>query len=293
MEFGPVTLLFLLVVFAAGTAAMLLMMGKWLDLTGYKYKMETQRNAMNFAQLIVSNSPIVEGNGQPNKLILDEREFWKLNEYSDYRQSPDPAADDWRIEWENYTDFLDYDHDLKIIAFDPGLDGIYGTDDDDEHDWELHNIIFKAESECYPKRIVGVIDLPVLVNMSGNYRPGVVIVNLTRTPLSELSFWLSQAFIRAAWDDYWMLYPDTTTYTVYIPLDPQITGVSINKDMKRVCMSVDATIACKNFIIKEKTYPSDEDITFELNGNLVHTGRCLNLEISVESGKVSVLYLPM
>lgn len=290
IELGPSTLLLLLILFAAGTAVMLIIMGKWLDLTGYRYKIETQRNAMNLAQLIVTNSPVVKiDNGQPNKLILDAD---KLDEYEKYAKigwSPNDMTPE-RTNWENCCDFLDSDHNFTVH------DVVTGKN------WTMGNLVFNTNSNCYSERVVGFADLPVVISKDGDNHPGVAVVELMETPLSDLSFWLSQAFIRAYWDDYWNLFPEANEYDVSVPLDPEIRSVSIYENQKRICTNLDKngdnivdTVVCKNFVYYTST-SSGSSITFTKDPSLIYTGSCLNVGIKVTrdrtTGKsiVSIIY---
>jgi len=276
-ELGPSTLLLLVILFAGGTAVMLVMMGKWLDLTGYRYKMETQRNAMNLIQLIVSNSPVVkEVTDQPDKLILDAK---KLDDYESDASIGTETPSDRRKGWENYTDFLDFDHNFTVHDLVTGKN------------WTIGNLVFKDMSDCYPRRIRGFADLPVVVSQDGDNHPAVATVRLMRTPLSDLSFWLSQAFIRAYWDDYWNLFPEEDEYTVNIPLDPEIKRVSIDVNQKRICTHLDNIVICKNFIFKDKT-SSGNPIVWSPDDGLTHTGDCMNVVITVTKNREVIILYP-
>jgi len=276
MELGPTTLLLLVILFAAGTAVMLIIMGKWLDLTGYRYKMETQRNAMNLIQLIVSNSPVVKiVADQPDKLILDAD---KLDEHVANAGIGTETPSYQRGRWEGCCDFLDFDHNFTVHDIEIGKN------------WTIGNLVFKTESECYPRRVHGFADLPVVVSHDGDNHPGVAVVRLTRTPLSDLSFWLSQAFMRAYWDDYWDLFPEVNEYKVNVPLDPEIKKVSVDENQKRICTHLDKDpyddidiVVCKNFVFKEET-SSGNPISF-VKRDLTHTGECMNAIITVRSSR--------
>ncbi len=278
MELGPTTLVLLVMLFAAGTAFMLILMGKWLDLTGYRYRMDTQRNAMNLVQLIVSNSPVVkEGTGQPDKIILNADE---LDDYVTDANIGTETPSDHRVEWEDCCDFLEFDHNFTVHDIETG------------ENWTIGNLVFKVESDCYPKRVQGFADLPVVVSQDGENHPGIAVVRLMRTPLSDMSFWLSQAFIRAYWDDYWDLFPEAGEYKVLVPLGPEIRKVSIqdvDNDNKRICTHLDNIVVCKNFIYKAKT-SSEAVIKWIPDPNLVTDG-CINVAITVtDDRKVIFLY---
>ena len=276
MELGPVTLILIVILFAAGTAVMLIIMGKWLDLTGYRYKMETQRNAMNLIQLIVSNSPVVKKvSDQPDKLVLDADE---LDSYMINANIGTETPSDQRKEWEDCCDFLDFDHNFTVHDLVTG------------ENWTIGNLVFNTQSECYTKRIQGFADLPVVVSHNGDNHPSVAVVRVMRTPLSDLSFWLSQAFIRAYWDDYWELFPETDEYTVIVPIDPEIQRVSIDVDNKRICTHLDSVTVCKNFIFLDTTFYGDP-INWNPDDGLIISG-CTDVPITVERSprRVSITY---
>jgi len=253
MELGPTTFLLLIILFAIGTAVMLITMGKWLDLTGVRYKMDTQRNAMNLIQLIVSNSPIVSVDGQPKKIILDANE---LDNYEMDASIGDENPSDRRKEWEECCDFLNFDNNFTV------------HDVVTDREWTIGNLFFKVNSDCYPDRKSGFADLPVVISTGSENHHGSAVLELMQTPLSDLSFWLSHSFMRAHWDDYWELFPEEKTYSVNIPLDPEIIEVSIDETNQRICTHVDKNgdgnediVICKNFVYKDKTL-SGSDITF-------------------------------
>jgi len=189
----PVNFILLLAMFAVGAAVLLLMAGKWLDITGYKYKMETQRNAMNLLQLIVSNSPIVKRDlsNEPIKLVLDAHE---LDDYQNRAGIGTESPSDERKKWEMCCDFLDFDYNFTVHNLETKENRTIG------------NLIFNPLSDCYPLRVIGFADIPIVIDVDGRNHPAVATIEMTRTPLSELSFWLSQAFVRASWDVYWDVY---------------------------------------------------------------------------------------
>jgi hypothetical protein len=273
-ELGPSTLLLLLILFAAGTAVMLIIMGKWLDLTGYRYKIETQRNAMNLVQLIVSNSPVVKKiTDQPDKLILDADKLDNYEEYAKIGWSPSemtPERENYRKSWEDCCDFLDFDHNFTVHDIVTG------------ENWTIGNLVFKEMSECYPQRVMGYADLPVIISKNNENHHGVAVVRLMKTSLSDLSFWLSEAFMMAYWKDYWDLFPELTDYAVTIPLDPEIKKVSIHDvddNNKRICTHLDNIVVCKNFVYKQTTSTGDT-IGFKKDP-IPYTGDCMKVTITV------------
>ncbi len=252
MELSLTTIFFLVVAFAVGAAILLFMIGQWLDLTGIRYKMESHRNALNLLQLMVSNSPLVERDmyGRPNKLILEET---ALDAYEN------PGYDMYDInnlddELHKCCQFLDFDYTITVG------DNVTGRR------WNIADLPFKEDSECYPDRFIGYADMPVVIhNTSGFYNPGFIEITLVKTTLSDLSFWLSHSFIRT--DPDW---PESMAYfvgeyekkvEVMVPIDPEIIQVVVNKtgvNPETVCMEFSSgRIACKRFVTSDATLDSD------------------------------------
>lgn len=222
MELSLQTIFFLLVTFAVGAAVMLYMIGHWLDLSGYRYKMETQRNALNILQTIVSNSPLVYRgpNNEPDKLILDQG---MLGVYTNINMTDenDLLTNPWRIIWKDCCEFHDLQYKLTVMDV---VDGIV---------WSIGDIPFNEESDCYPKRDIAHADMPVIIYRSDKtHHPGFINITMTKTPLSDLSFWLSQAFVRASWTGQNLF---NTTFEVVVPTDPEIRDVEIDRTTGLVC----------------------------------------------------------
>jgi len=276
----PVNFIILLAMFAVGAAVLLLMIGRWLDMEGIKYKMETQRNAMNIMQILVSNSPVVkrDSSNVPMKLTLDGEELdrYQINAgIGTEVVTPDSERDIW----EKCCDFLDFDYSFTV------------RDLETDEEWTISNLIFKQDSVCYPQRVRGFVDLPVVIYKDGRRDPGVAVVEMIRTPLSELSFRLSQAFLRASWDKYWEVYSDQPYY-VKIPLDPEIDCVRLvetdcSDNYGRVCVRLtDGREACKMFVCENGV----NGVTFDQNSNYDFTGSCFDVSITVRRGEVSIIY---
>lgn len=276
MELSLTTIFFLVVAFAVGAAVLLFMIGQWLDLTGLRYLMESHRNALNLLQLIVSNSPLVERDiyGRPNKLILEEAGLDGLNsyEYPGYDMYDVNNLDD---KLHDCCQFLDFDYKITVI------DNVTGRK------WNIGDIPFKAESDCYPDRFVGYADMPVVIHrISGSYNPGFINITLVKTPLSDLSFWLSQSFIRADWPESITLFTGEfeKMSEIMVPVDPEINTVTIDKTAETVCMEFSSgRTACKKFITSSATL--DPDPT-----TLTVTGDCYNVWIvtDIEYQEVTV-----
>ena len=220
MELSLPTVLFLLISFAVGTAIVMFMISQWLDLTGLRYKMESQRNAINLLQLIVSTSPIVYRDPyfEPSKIILDADELEKYDGFDMYDQT------NFGDEWYECCVFPDYDYEINVIdlSIDPPLI------------WYISSIPpFRTDSGCYPKRIKSYADMPVVIYKDGEYHPGFINITLTKTPLSDLTSWLSQALVRASWDSYEELFSGEeeegeAEFEIKVRLDPEIESGSID-----------------------------------------------------------------
>ena len=73
----PMHYVVMFVIFSFVGAVFYLLLVRWLDLTGFKYELITQRNAIDLIQLIVTSSPIVkrDSNNEPIKLVLDKAQL--------------------------------------------------------------------------------------------------------------------------------------------------------------------------------------------------------------------------
>lgn len=284
----PVNFVILLAIFAMGAAVFLLMIGKWLDVTGIKYKFETQRNAMSLSHLIVANSPIVkrDSNNEPLKLILDGE---KLDEYENTadigKETLVPGSN--RDIWERCCDFMNFDYNLTVHDIVTG------------ENWTMGNLIFDQLSDCYHKRVRGFSDLPVVIENDGRKDAGVAIVDMSSTPVSDLSYWLSQSFLRASWNEYWSVYSGESEYIVKVPLDGEIgcikfidtnpadTHADCINNYGRVCVILnDGRESCKNYVC-------DSSIVFNQNGAHSFMGDCFDVIITSERGSpnsVNIFY---
>jgi hypothetical protein len=276
MELSLSTVFFLLVAFAVGAAIIMFMIGQWLDLTGVRYKMESQRNALNLIQLIVSTSPLVYRDPylEPNKLILDVK---KLNDYNNFDMYDQVNFGGSRYKnWNNCCIFPDYDYE------------IYVYDLNDRSNWHINPMPqFKTDiqSQCYPKRVISYADLPVIIRYeNGEHHPGFINITLTKTPLSDLSSWLSQGLVRVSpeWNSYKNIF--NTSFEITVLLDPEIKSGSIDKS-NGVCLTFrdSGVTKCKQF--------QTTDATLEASpiSNSISTS-CYKLKITIdpENNKVVV-----
>jgi len=289
IELPVMSFVILLGLFAIIAAMMIMIMGRWFDLTGTKYNLITQRNAMDLIQLIVTNSPLTERDpsGKPLKLILNAT---LLDIYESNAGTGTRVLSSERKTWEDCCDFLDFDYNLTVH------DLVMSKN------WTIANLIFKRDSECYPARIMGAGDVPVAIDEDGKRNPGVAVVTMMRTPLSDLSFWLSQAFLRASWGDYWTVFSSEESYTVIVPLDPgesstdqegikcvNISDPDINDNYKRICVKLnDDREVCKSFYYDKNIEESGN--FFQYKDNKMVSGQCFNVVILTERNYVSVFY---
>jgi len=315
----PMYYIIILAMFAIGAGSIFIIMVKWLDLTGFKYELITQRNAMDLSQLIVSNSPLVkqDSSGEPIKLVLDVN---KLNDYETHAGIgiEHITPDSEREKWEKCCDFLDFDYRFTVHKFKKENGDVVP-----DQTWTMSNLIFDRTSNCYIPRIMGVGDVPIVIYENGERHPGVAIVEMTKTPLSDLSFWLSQGFVRAGWNEYWAVFSSEESYGVTIPLDPEIECVKIldpdpGDNYQRVCVFLRKRCvgeyeckrytspgectshencdwinsiekACKNFVfmsIDDEGRP----ITFDEDNNKMMSEECFNVDIIVKRNEVKISY---
>lgn len=283
MEIAPSTFVLLLCVIAAGFATTLVAMDMWYEMAGFRYTMETQRNAMNHIQFIVSNSPIVEQKiDEPNKLAIDSNVFDSY--YTKFEIDNPSNPSDEHKSWEECCDFYDFDHNLTLVDLSESV----------PIEKEFGNLVFKQNSTCYFKRVKGYADVPVSIHEDDKYNPGLAFVEVMRTPLSDLSFSLSQAFMRAGWEDYWTVFTEESTYSMLVPLDPEIKQILINEGENRICACLNydcsdpaATIVCKLFYY-------DPAVDFEkCEIDVTSTTGCFNSRVTVKKGTpncVEIIY---
>jgi hypothetical protein len=277
----PVSFILILAMFALGAAILLLMIGRWLDITGIKYKFETQRNAINLLQMLVSNSPVVKRDSanMPLKLVLDGE---KLNEYQNNAGIGMENIVPWgdRDVWERCCDFLDFDYNFTVH-------NIITSEN-----FTIGNMIYNQLSDCYPQRVIGISDIPIVIDKNGRGDAGVATIKMIRTPLSELSFWLSQAFVRASWEEYWSVYSKESDYYVKIPLDPEINCVIIDSNdcvnnYGRVCVVIKEY---SNYRESCKMFTCDNSVTFTTDWNHPTTGGCFDVLIRSQEDGVNIFY---
>jgi hypothetical protein len=319
----PMHFVLIFVMLAILGAIIYMLLLRWLDLTGFKYELVTQRNALDLMQLITTNSPIVKRNpdGEPIKLVLDKAQ---LDSYATNANIGTETPSEQRQKWEACCDFLDFDYELTIHKLKEE-----GEDIVEDESWTISNLIFDRSSDCYVTGINGIADLPVVIDEDGERDPGVAILRMTRSPAADLSFWLSQALLRAEWKDYWEIFASDCeendeddlkicTYEIKIPLDPEVKCVKIDKNNKRVCIYLredrctgdpgckyfsytnidscennNANLDCSWISEKKgvcKDFVGKSNMLDLSNGNNRMGENCYYILIKIERGKVSVAY---
>jgi hypothetical protein len=220
---------------------------------------------------------------EPNKLVLSSD---KLSTYIKDPSSLQTPPTKERTEWENCCDFLDYDYNLNV------MDIISKTN------WTMKSLVFKQYSSCYPDRPVGIAEMPVVISYPGGRKnPGIATLNLSRTSLSELSFWLSQAFARASTQPgYGDAFPDADQlYQVTVRLDSEITDVVIDQNKHRVCVGIPRLFDPETETYRPKLYCKSfaylPNIGLNVKGWYAQGNPCRDVVISSSYGSVNVTYM--
>jgi len=215
------TIFAIILAFAVITASMLLVTGRWVDIQGFRYKLDAQRYAMDLLNLILSNSPLVERyESEPLRLVLNKE---KLDTYArgvNSYGSENPGEK--RTFWEKNFDPLEFDYNFTVVDLENG------------NYWTISNLYFDLNSECYPEsmRVSAGVDLPVVISYGKEKHPGKASLYLQKTPLSELTFLVSQAMYRAKKSD--------EKFLRGLRIDKRnVKDIIFIKDQNRVCMDVD------------------------------------------------------
>ncbi len=217
-------ILFAIIAGAAFAAVLLFVTAKFLDIQGYRYQLDAQRYAIDILNLIISNSPIVERfpNEEPNRIILSSE---KLDEYE--WKPWDPCCDSSMVDsntrrkyWEKNFEVLEFEYHLTV------------EDLVNKMSWTISNLYFN-ETECYHRtmRVSARADVPVAISYGKEKHPGKATLTLKKTPLSQLAFFLSEAFLRAEEAKNF----EDRNYVREVVIDKDyITRVSVNGN--RICI---------------------------------------------------------
>lgn len=211
---------------------LLFVLDRYLDMRVVSYTADAQRHATNLLNLIL-NSGITK-----EKLIIDESKFRDYYESDWYSYL---MSDRNRKEWEENYEIVEYDYNFSVKEF--------GAE---KH--EFGNLIFNMDDSCYfdYQRIRGYAEMPVSVYYkSGDvYNPGIANLTLMKTPLSELSFWISQSALRLEKG-----YDEEVLKS--IRTGPEVTSIAFKKETDNtniICMSINNKWACKQF------YPGSSNV---------------------------------
>lgn len=203
----------------------LLVLDKYLDMRVIAYSGDATRQATNLLHAILTSSPIVEGGNYitKEKLVLNDEYLMKY------------SGNKWFNRWEEWEDYniLEYDFDLSVMELNIPLK------------YEFRNLVFDMNDECYLdyQRIKGYAEMPVSIHggteSNPQYRPGIASLTLMRTPLSELSFWISQSSLR-------MREGHDAELLKSIRVGPEVKHIKIDNSGE-LCMRVDGSTVCKHF----------------------------------------------
>jgi hypothetical protein len=202
---------------------------RYLDMRVVSYTADAQRHATNLLHLVL-NSEITK-----EKLIIDEDKF-KIYYDSDWYSYM--MSDVNRKEWEKNYEIIEYDYNFSVKEF--------GKSSVEKH--EFGNLIFDMSlSPCYfeYQRIKGYSEMPISVydKSDDSYIPGIASLTLMKTPLAELSFWISQSALRVE-----EKYDDEVLKSIRV--GPEVNSIIFKKETDNsglLCMSVKDKWACKHF----------------------------------------------
>jgi hypothetical protein len=207
-------------------AILLFVLDRYLDMRVVSYTADAQRHANNLLHMLLNSEKITK-----EKLIVNKDELEDYNEKNWFL----PLMSDERKTWEEDNEILEYDYNFSITEFGKSVE---------KH--QFGNLIFDMESQCYHEyqRIKGYSEMPISVYDEDydEYIPGIAILTLMKTPLAELSFWISQSALRLekGYDD---------EILKSIRLGNEVSSIILKKedDKGLVCMNVRDKWACKHF----------------------------------------------
>jgi len=223
------TLIVVVVSYAILIAVLLFVLDKYLDLRVVSYTTDTTRQATNLLHLILTSSSIAE-----DKLVIKESEI-DSTDYTEEMWLAYPITET-KKHWMTYYDILEYDFNFSVSS--GGWEKQFG------------NLIFDMTSMCYRdyQKIKGYAEIPASLYYRGFDVSVPAIANLTLmiSPVSELSFWISQTSLRIEEE-----YDSELLKT--IQLGPEVSMVKIqdkSDEMSNtgiVCMNVSDNWVCKYF----------------------------------------------
>ena len=256
---------------AIGVAIIFLFFGKFVDVKVMKFELEEAREALNLLQTISTSSDLLvkDSNKQPIKLMFDKK---ILDEYNS--KSPNEGI----FYEEKCCNAIEYDYNLEF------------TDLKTDDKWSYGNLKFDLSSECYS--VVSLnqkvkTQMPVNICEDGKCDFATASIELARTPLSELAFWISQVCLRQ----------ESVIKT--IPFDQNsVKGIKIDTDKKEVCVSLNTgDVICKKIYCGTGIQVEGEDTYWSptlINGGrqITASTKCFNAIVNSTSEGIVHVKIP-
>jgi hypothetical protein len=167
-------------------------------------------------------------------LIIDKS---KLRDYAEVEWFSYPMSNE-RDTWEKACEIPEYDYNFSVKGF-------------NGEKYQFGNLIFNMGNmgdKCYfeYQKIKGYIEMPVSVYDDNHnlYTPGIASLTLMKTPLAEISFWISQSSLRLEKG-----YDDEVLKSVRV--GPEVKSIKIDRN-GIICMGVNSysALACKRFYVE-------------------------------------------
>jgi hypothetical protein len=202
-------------------AILFIFLTKFIDLKVVKLELQESRDALNLLQTISTSSELLvkDSANQPLKLMFDKS---MLDKYS--KKSPDEGI----FYDEKCCNSVQYDYNLQFADLKTGSK------------WSFGNLKYDLSSQCYSVADMNIkvsAQMPADICSNGKCDFSTVNIEMARTPLSELAFWISEVCLRK----------DNVTKTVPFDQD-SMKGIKIDINKKEVCTSLqDGERVCKKF----------------------------------------------
>jgi hypothetical protein len=224
---------------------LLFVLDRYLDMRVVSYTADAQRQANNLLNYLLNNRIITK-----EKLIIDKS---KLRDYAEAEWFSYPMSNYIeRDTWEKNCEIPEYDYNFSVKGF-------------NGEKYQFGNLIFNMGDKCYfeYQKIKGYIEMPISVYDSNynSYEPGIASLTLMKTPLAEISFWISQSSLRLEEG-----YDDEVLKSVRV--GPEVKSINIDRN-GIICMRVNSysTLACKRFYVN-----SDDDVRICKTTDLIPNG---------------------
>ncbi|MEM5790449.1 MAG: hypothetical protein QXP77_00095 [Candidatus Aenigmatarchaeota archaeon] len=265
-------ILFAVISSAAFASVLLFIIARFFDIQGYRYQLDAQRYAIDLLNLIVSNSPIVErfSDEEPNRIVLSSQNLdeYKWMPWDGCCNSLTVDSNEKRKYWEEHFEILEFEYHLTIE------DLINGNS------WTISNLYFN-ETDCYHQttRVSARAEIPVVISYGKEKHPGKATLILKRTPLSELAFFVSEAFLRGETEE--------EDYLREVIVDREyIRKVFLNEN--RICIEVNMNNVfrplCKYFYRGQKNINLDD----RLDDLTQMNSKCVGILVQYSASKNEV-----